>query len=268
MQPTNPTNSTTTSPVLEVKDLTVSFGDRHGRALAIDNLTFTLLPGETLAIVGESGCGKSVTALSILGLISSPPGKIEGGTIRFSGCDILGISEAQLQKIRGNEIAMIFQEPMTSLNPVITIGRQVTEAMMFHQGLSRKQAEKRGVELLNLVQIPEADQRMRQYPHQMSGGMRQRVMIAVALSCHPRILIADEPTTALDVTVQAQILDLMADLKDELGTAIIFITHDLGVVAEMANRVLFMYAGCIIEEGAVEEIFENPIQMYDPPGSP
>jgi peptide/nickel transport system ATP-binding protein len=248
--------------ILEVNDLVVTFGTHQRHVLAVDGASFTLRQAETLAIVGESGCGKTVTALSILRLIPSPPGRIDSGSIIFSNLDLLQISMKKMQKIRGDEIAMIFQEPMTSLNPVLTVGRQLSEAMIVHLGISRREAEERAVEILKLVQIPEPNKRMSQYPHQMSGGMRQRIMIGIALSCNPKILIADEPTTALDVTVQAQILELMTDIKKKLNTSILFITHDLGVVAEIAERVLFMYTGCVIEEAPVDDIFEYPLHPY------
>ena len=219
------------------------------------------MPVETLGIVGESGCGKSVTAMSILRLIQEPPGKI-AGAIRFEGRNLLEVSEPEMRDIRGNAISMIFQEPMTSLNPVLTVGRQIGETLQLHQGLSSRDAEKRAVEMLVLVGIPAPERRVREYPHQLSGGMRQRVMIAMALACNPKLLIADEPTTALDVTIQAQILDLMRDLKRRLGSAIMLITHDLGVVAEMCQRVVVMYAGRKVEEGAVEEIFARPMHPY------
>ena len=225
-------------PILEVTDLRTWFFTRDGVVRAVDGVSFHVIPGETLAIVGESGCGKSVTALSILRLIPSPPGRIVSGMIRFAGRDLLGLSEAQMREVRGNEISMIFQEPMTSLNPVMTIGKQIAEALILHRDLNRKEALKRAVEMLDLVRIPEPHQRAKEYPHQLSGGMRQRAMIAMALACNPKVLIADEPTSALDVTIQAQILDLIGKLQRELGTAVILITHDLGVVAETAERVI------------------------------
>ncbi|HEY1432352.1 MAG TPA: ABC transporter ATP-binding protein, partial [Stellaceae bacterium] len=228
-------------PLLEVADLRTWFFTRDGVVRAVDGVSFHVAPGETLAIVGESGCGKSVTALSVLRLIPSPPGRIVSGAIRFAGRDLLDLSEAQMRQVRGNEISMIFQEPMTSLNPVLTIGRQIAETLTLHQGLSRAAALARAVDMLRLVHIPEAERRIAQYPHQLSGGMRQRVMIAMALACNPKLLIADEPTTALDVTIQAQILDLMRELKQKIDAAIVLITHDLGVVAEMAQRVVVMY---------------------------
>src|SRR5271170_4331305 len=249
-------------PLLDIADLKTWFFTRDGVVRAVSGVSFYVLPGETLAIVGESGCGKSVTALSILRLIPSPPGRIVSGTIRFAGRDLLGLSEAQMRDVRGNEISMIFQEPMTSLNPVLTIGHQIAETLTLHQGLSRRAALDRAVEMLTLVRIPEAERRIRQYPHQLSGGMRQRVMIAMALSCNPKVLIADEPTTALDVTIQAQILDLMRELRQTFGTAMILITHDMGVVAENADRVVVMYAGRKVEEAPVDDLFERPAHPY------
>ena len=230
------------SVVLRVDGLKTSFYTREGIVRAVDDVSFDLHKGETLCIVGESGCGKSVTALSILGLLPKPPAKIDGGKGLFLGDDLTTRSEKRLREIRGNQISMIFQEPMTSLNPVMTIGDQIAEALLLHQDVSKAQARERVLEMLNLVQMAEADRRVHQYPHQLSGGMRQRVMIAMALACNPTVLIADEPTTALDVTIQAQILDLMLELKERLGTAIIMITHDLGVVAETAQRVVVMFA--------------------------
>ena len=254
--------ATKAEPLLEVADLRTWFFTRDGVVRAVDGVSFHVTPGETLAIVGESGCGKSVTALSVLRLIPSPPGRIVSGRIRFAGRDLLGLGEAQMRDVRGNEISMIFQEPMTSLNPVLTIGRQIAETLTLHQGLSRGEALTRAADMLRLVHIPEAERRIGKYPHQLSGGMRQRVMIAMALACNPKLLIADEPTTALDVTIQAQILDLMRDLKNRLGSAIMLITHDLGVVAEMCQRVVVMYAGRKVEEGPVEEIFARPLHPY------
>src|SRR5258706_1467687 len=229
---------------------------------AVDGVSFAVYPGETLAVVGESGCGKSVTSLSILRLIASPPGKIVGWRLVFQGRDLLGLTENEMRKVRGNEISMIFQEPMTSLNPVLTIGRQIAEALVLHRGMTRREALERAVEMLTLVNIPEAARRIEQYPHQLSGGMRQRVMIAMALACNPRLLIADDPTTALDVTIQAQILDLMRGLKEKTGAAIVLITHDLGVVAEMAQRVVVMYAGRKVEEAPVDALFAHPRHPY------
>src|SRR5438034_178788 len=249
-------------PILEVADLRTWFFTRDGVVRAVDGVSFHVIPGETLAIVGESGCGKSVTALSILRLIPSPPGRIVSGSIRFAGRDLLGLGEAQMRDVRGNEISMIFQEPMTSLNPVLTIGHQIAETLTLHQGLDRKAALAKAVDMLRLVHIPEARRRIEQYPHQLSGGMRQRVMIAMALACNPKLLIADEPTTALDVTIQAQILDLMRDLKQKIDAAIVLITHDLGVVAEMAQRVVVMYAGRKAEEASVRQLFQRPLHPY------
>jgi peptide/nickel transport system ATP-binding protein len=249
-------------PLLEVDSLKTYFYTRDGIVRAVDGVSFHVFPGETLAVVGESGCGKSVTSLSILRLIASPPGKIVGGRLMFEGRDLLHLTEDEMRGVRGNEISMIFQEPMTSLNPVLTIGRQIAEALVLHRGMSGKQALERAVEMLTLVNIPEAARRVEQYPHQLSGGMRQRVMIAMALACNPRLLIADEPTTALDVTIQAQILDLMRELKQKTGAAIVLITHDLGVVAEMAQRVVVMYAGRKVEEATVDELFAHPRHPY------
>src|SRR5277367_824145 len=249
-------------PLLDIADLKTWFFTRDGVVRAVDGVSFRVIPGETLAIVGESGCGKSVTALSILRLIPSPPGRIVSGSIRFAGRDLLGLSEAEMRNVRGNEISMIFQEPMTSLNPVLTIGHQIAEALRLHQDLSKSAATNKAVEMLRLVKIPEPAQRAREYPHQLSGGMRQRAMIAMALACNPRVLIADEPTTALDVTIQAQILDLILELQKELGTAIILITHNLGVVAETAQRVIVMYAGKKVEEAAVDALFAQPLHPY------
>ncbi len=250
------------SVLLDVDGLKTHFFTRDGVVRAVDGVSFRVHAGETLAVVGESGCGKSVTSLSILRLVASPPGRIVSGRLLFEGRDLLALDEADMRDIRGNEIAMIFQEPMTSLNPVLTVGRQIGEALTLHRGLSRAAARRRAVELLGQVGIPEPERRVDQYPHQLSGGMRQRVMIAMALACHPRLLIADEPTTALDVTIQAQILDLMRRLKQDSGAAILLITHDLGVVAEMAQRVVVMYAGRKVEEAPVEELFARPLHPY------
>ncbi|GAB4275555.1 MAG: ABC transporter ATP-binding protein [Coriobacteriia bacterium] len=249
-------------PLLEVKDLRTHFHIRDGVVKAVDGVSFTLSEGETLAIVGESGSGKSVTALSIMGLIPQPPGKIEGGDILFRGESVLAMDEAEARSLRGNRIAMIFQDPMTSLNPVYRVGHQIGEPLRIHKGYSKKEAEERAVELLGLVGIPNPARRAREYPHQFSGGMRQRAMIAMALACDPDILIADEPTTALDVTIQAQILDLMMDLQERTGTAIIMITHDLGIVADMADRVLVMYAGRPVERGTAHEVFYESGHPY------
>ena len=250
------------TPLLAIEDLQTHFFTRDGVVRAVDGVSYAVEAGETLAVVGESGCGKSVTALSILRLVPSPPGRIVGGAIRFEGVDLLQIGEGEMRRIRGNEISMIFQEPMTSLNPVLTVSRQITETLILHQGLTARAAAARAIEMLRLVRIPEPERRARQYPHELSGGMRQRVMIAMALACYPKLLIADEPTTALDVTIQAQILDLMRELKSEIGAAIILITHDLGVVAEMAQRVVVMYAGRNVEEAPVGDLFRRPQHRY------
>ena len=247
--------------LLEIEQLQTHFRTQDGVNRAVDGISFHVNEGETLAVVGESGCGKSVTAMSILRLVPEPPAKI-AGSIRFQGKDLLKFSEREMRSIRGNEISMIFQEPMTSLNPVLTIGRQLGETLRLHEGLDRKAAETRAVEMLALVGIPEPRWRLREYPHQLSGGMRQRVMIAMALACNPKLLIADEPTTALDVTIQAQILDLMRDLKHRVGAAIILITHDLGIVAEVAERVMVMYAGRKLEEAPVAKLFRTPRHPY------
>jgi peptide/nickel transport system ATP-binding protein len=248
--------------LLEVEGLSTVFFTRQGLLKAVDEVSFSLARGETLAIVGESGCGKSMTALSLLRLIPDPPGRIVGGRVRLEGRDLLALDENAMRAVRGNEISMIFQEPMTSLNPVMPVGRQIAEALRLHQDLSRAAALAKAVEMLRLVRIPEPQQRAREYPHQLSGGMRQRAMIAMALACNPKVLIADEPTTALDVTIQAQILDLMLGLQQALGTAIILITHDLGIVAETAQRVIVMYAGRKVEEADVEALFETPRHPY------
>ena len=248
-------------PLLEVENLQVHFRTPTGINRAVDGVSFHVDPGETLAIVGESGCGKSVTSMSMMRLIPEPPGKI-AGSIRLEGRDILALSDREMRALRGNDISMIFQEPMTSLNPVLTVGRQIGETLRLHQGLDQAQAEARAVEMLTLVGIPEPGRRVREYPHQLSGGMRQRVMIAMALACNPKLLIADEPTTALDVTIQAQILKLMLELKQRVGAAIILITHDLGVVAEVAERVMVMYAGRKVEEAPVKQLFRSPRHPY------
>ncbi len=248
--------------LLNIAGLKTYFYTDEGISKAVDGVDYYVSKGETLGVVGESGCGKSVTALSIMRLIPQPPGKIVGGEITFEGKSLLTLPKQQMRKIRGNKISMIFQEPMTSLNPVFTIGNQISEAVKLHQGLSKKDALDRSVEMLKLVGIPSPEQRVKEYPHQLSGGMRQRAMIAMALSCNPSLLIADEPTTALDVTIQAQILELMASLKEEFDTAIVLITHDLGVVAETVARVVVMYAGKIVEEADVYNIFENPLHPY------
>ncbi|MCY0881228.1 MAG: ABC transporter ATP-binding protein [Firmicutes bacterium] len=248
--------------ILDVKQLQTSFFSEDGEARAVDGVNFSIDAGEVLGIVGESGSGKSVTSMSIMRLIPTPPGKIKGGQILFRGEDLLKKSPEAMRKIRGNDIAMIFQEPMTALNPVYTVGDQIAEAVILHQHLSRHDAWDKATEMLRLVGIPAPEKRVRDFPHNMSGGMRQRVMIAMALSCNPKLLIADEPTTALDVTIQAQILDLMKKLQEEFHTAIMFITHDLGVVAEMTNRVAVMYAGRVVEESTTAELFEQPLHPY------
>ena len=248
--------------LLEIKNLRTYFYVRGYVAKAVDNVSLSIKSGETLGLVGESGCGKSVTAHSIIRLIPDPPGKIEGGDIFFDRQNLLKFSEAQMRKIRGNRISMIFQEPMTSLNPVFPVGDQVGEVIRLHQKLSRGATRERVIEMFHLVGIPAAEKRLEDYPHQMSGGMRQRVMIAMALACNPKLMIADEPTTALDVTIQAQILDLMNKLKDETGAAILFITHDLGVIAEMAQNVAVMYAGKVMEYTDVKTIYANPKNPY------
>ena len=248
--------------LLEVDDLKMYFHTEDGVVRAVDGVSYTLDRGETLGVVGESGSGKSVTAMTIMGLISMPPGKIEGGDVRYRGRSILEMTEEEMQHIRGNDIAMIFQDPMTSLNPVYKIGKQVGEGLRLHRGYSKQEALKRATELLDLVGIPEPEKRVNEYPHQFSGGMRQRVMIAMALANKPELLIADEPTTALDVTIQDQILRQLRELEKEYGTSIIFITHDLGVVAELCDRVIVMYGGLVMEEAPIEDIFEHPSHPY------
>jgi oligopeptide/dipeptide ABC transporter ATP-binding protein len=248
--------------LLSVKDLKTYFYTDDGVIPAVDGVSFDLDRGGTIGIVGESGCGKSVTSLSIMGLVPQPPGKIEGGVIEFEGKNLLDLSEAEMRNIRGNDISMIFQEPMTSLNPVFTVGNQIAEAIILHQNVDKATAREKAIEMLRLVGIPSPEQRVDDYPHQMSGGMRQRVMIAMALSCNPKLLIADEPTTALDVTIQAQILDLMRELREELGTAIMMITHDLGVIAELVEKVVVMYTGKIVEAADTHTIFKNPKHPY------
>ena len=251
-----------TDAILKVNNLKTYFDTEDGVAKAVDGVDFQIRSGETLGVVGESGCGKSVTALSIMRLFPSPPGRIAGGEIWFKGSNLTTANKKEMRKIRGCEICMIFQEPMTSLNPVYTVGEQIMEAIRLHQKLPKRDAISKAKQMLDLVGIAEPGRRLKEYPHQMSGGMRQRIMIAMALSCNPSLLIADEPTTALDVTIQAQILDLMNDLKRKLGTAIMFITHDLGVVAETAQQVIVMYAGSVVEQAGVEELFENPLHPY------
>ncbi len=250
------------SALLDVQDLEVHFRTTKGTVKAVDRLSFSVDDGQTMAIVGESGCGKSTTALAVLRLIPDPPGRIVGGRIGFSGTDLLTLDDKEIRSIRGNQVSMIFQDPMMALNPVYTIGDQIAEGLQLHRGLSKKDALARAVELLRLVGIPAPEQRIRQYPHNLSGGMRQRAMIAMALSCDPKLLIADEPTTAVDVTVQAQILELLQGLQKQLGMAMLLITHDLGVVAEIAKHVVVMYAGRKVEEGPVDEVFYAPKHPY------
>lgn len=248
--------------VLDVKGLRTYFYTSRGTVKAVDGVEFSVAAGKTLGIVGESGCGKSISAMSVLRLIPSPPGNIEEGEILFSGRNLAKVSDEEMRHIRGNDISMIFQEPMTSLNPVFTVGYQIMEALILHQSMTKDQARKNAIEMLKVVRIPRAEKIVDEYPHQLSGGMRQRVMIAMALACRPKLLIADEPTTALDVTIQAQILLLMNELKEKLNTAIVLITHDLGVVAEMADHVIVMYSGKVVEDAPVEELFENPRHPY------
>ena len=249
-------------PLLEVKGLHTEFRTGAGLVRAVDGVSYTVDPGETVAIVGESGSGKSVSAMSILRLIPDPPGRITEGQILFAGRDLLSLSDDEMREVRGSEIGMVFQEPMTSLNPVLTIGRQITETLQQHRGADRATADRRAVELLTLVGIADPERRLRQYPHQLSGGMRQRIMIAIALTCEPRLIIADEPTTALDVTIQAQILELMAGLTRRLNVALIIITHNLGVVARYAKRVNVMYAGRLVESGSAAEVYHDPRHPY------
>ena len=249
--------------LLDVQNLRTSFRDKDGKMVpAVDGVSFHVKRGETLGIVGESGCGKSVTSLSIMRLIAEPPGRVEADHILFDGANLLAMNKDKMRDIRGNDISMIFQEPMTSLNPVFTIGHQIAEAIELHQGLSPDKAMAQAVEMLRKVGIPSPEKRVKEYPHQLSGGMRQRVMIAMALCCNPKLLIADEPTTALDVTIQAQILDLIKDLRDDMGMSIILITHDLGVVAETVERILVMYAGKVVEEASTIDLFETPRHPY------
>jgi oligopeptide transport system ATP-binding protein len=248
--------------LLEVRDLETKFFTQDGVVNAVNGVSFRLDEGETLGIVGESGCGKSVSMLSVMRLIPQPPGKITNGTVMFQDRDLLALSEDQMRQVRGNKVAMVFQDPMTSLNPVLTIGQQIMEALQLHLGMDKEQARKRAAELLEMVNIPQAADRLNDYPHQFSGGMRQRVMIAMGLSCNPQLLIADEPTTALDVTIQAQIVDIVKQLKRELGMAIIWITHDLGVIAGLVDRVQVMYAGFIVERAEVHEFYSNPLHPY------
>jgi peptide/nickel transport system ATP-binding protein len=250
------------TPILEVVNLRVSLFTRRGVLPAVDDLSLTVAAGETVAIVGESGCGKSLTALAVMRLLPDPPARIVGGTVRFMGRDLAALSEREMQRVRGKDISMIFQDPMTSLNPVATVGDQLIEAIRCHDDVSRAGAQTRAVELLRQVRIPDAERRLKDFPHQMSGGMSQRVMIAMAIACRPKLLIADEPTTALDVTIQAQILELLKELQASSGMGLIVITHDLGVVAEIADRVAVMYAGRKVEDAPVEALFERPLHRY------
>ncbi|HEY4856584.1 MAG TPA: ABC transporter ATP-binding protein [Xanthobacteraceae bacterium] len=249
-------------PLLAVEDLRTFFFTRAGVVKAVDGISFCVEAGETLALVGESGCGKTVTALSLMRLVPDPPGRIVEGRVRLAGADLLSLDKQAMRRRRGKDISMVFQEPMTSLNPVMTIGRQIAEALLLHEELTRSAASDRTIEMLRMVRIADPAQRAKEYPHQLSGGMRQRAMIAMALACNPKVLIADEPTTALDVTIQAQILDLIVELQRKLGTAVVLITHDLGIVAETAHRVIVMYAGRKIEEAAVEALFAHPLHPY------
>jgi oligopeptide transport system ATP-binding protein len=249
-------------PLLDVRGLRTEFLTQDGVVHAVNGISYTLREGEAMGLVGESGCGKSVSALSLMRLIPTPPGRIAGGEILFEGRDLLKLSDEEIRRVRGNQVAMIFQDPMTSLNPVLTIGRQIGESLELHKGMDRKASRQRTIELLEMVGIPSARSRVDDYPHQFSGGMRQRVMIAMAISCEPRLLIADEPTTALDVTIQAQILDLILGLRQNLGMAVILITHDLGVVAGVCDRIAVMYAGYIVEEAPAEELFADPRHPY------
>ncbi len=250
------------NPLLEIKELSVEFNTSEGKVYAINELNYTLGQGETLGIVGESGSGKSVSSLGIMKLIPNPPGKIVHGEILYDGKDLVNISEKEMEKIRGNEISMIFQEPMTSLNPIITCGKQIAESLILHRGMKKKEAMVHAIDMMKKVGIANPEQRAYEYPHQMSGGMKQRVMIAMALACQPKILICDEPTTALDVTIQAQILDLIRQLNTETGTSILMITHDLGVVSELCDRVVVMYTGRVVEEAPSLEIFKKPLHPY------
>lgn len=253
---------TTQEPLLRVENLVTKFVTEDGEVTAVDDVSFEVMPGETLGIVGESGSGKSVTSLSVMGLIPSPPGRISSGHVWFGGRDLLALSHREMRRIRGNEISMIFQEPMTSLNPVFTVGDQIMEAILLHQHVDVHTARERAIDMLRQVGIPSPEERIDQYPHQLSGGMRQRVMIAMAVSCNPKLLIADEPTTALDVTIQAQILDLIRKLRADTGASVMLITHDLGVIAETADRVIVMYASQMVESGDVHSIFESPLHPY------
>jgi len=257
-----PEPSSDQAPLLEIDQLSTYFDTISGTVRSVNGVSYTLHAGETLGVVGESGCGKSVTALSVMRLIPMPPGRFAGGAIRYNGVDLLKLSEKEMRKIRGNRISMIFQDPMSSLNPVMTIGVQIAETIMLHQKLRKKEALLRATDMLRLVQIAEPERRVNEYPHQLSGGMRQRVMIALALACNPEVLIADEPTTALDVTIQAQIIELLKELQKKLGMGVIMITHDLGVVAETCDRVVVMYAGRKVEEATTETLFEQPLHPY------
>jgi oligopeptide/dipeptide ABC transporter ATP-binding protein len=248
--------------MLKIENLTTLFRIEEGTVRAVDGVSFDVRRGETVGLVGESGCGKSVTALSIMRLVTDPPGRIESGSIYWEGRDLLGLTEGEMRRVRGNEISIVFQEPLSSLNPVFTCGEQIREAIALHQKLGRSASKRKAIEMLRLVKIPDPERRYGSYPHQMSGGMRQRVMIAMALSCEPKLLIADEPSTALDVSVQAQIMELLANLKDQLGMAMLLITHDLAVVAEMADRVVVMYAGVVVEEAPLGELFASPAHPY------
>jgi peptide/nickel transport system ATP-binding protein len=257
-----PADISNKAPLLVVEGLQTYFDLRRGVVKAVDGVSFSLEAHETLAIVGESGCGKSITALSLMRLVPDPPGRIAGGSVKLAGVDLLTLGEKAMRGVRGKDIAMIFQEPMTSLNPVLTIGSQIAEVLLLHESIGRQQAWQKSIDMLRLARIPEPEQRAKEYPHQLSGGMRQRAMIAMALACNPKVLIADEPTTALDVTIQAQILDIILDLQRKLGTALLLITHDLGVVAETAQRVIVMYAGRKVEEAPVDELFARPQHPY------
>jgi len=259
---TGPQSAEAAGPVLDVRGLTTNFYTEDGVVRAVRDVSFTVMPGETLGVVGESGCGKSITGLSVMRLVPDPPGRIDAGAVLLEGRDLLGLSEAEMRDVRGRKLSMIFQDPMTSLNPVLTIGRQIGESLRRHLGLTRAQARARSIELLKMVGIPHAGQRVDEFPHQFSGGMRQRVMIAIALACNPRLVIADEPTTALDVTIQAQILELMKSLQAEHDSGLVMITHSMGVVAGMADRVQVMYAGSIVETATTAEIFANPRHPY------
>ncbi|MDX6751225.1 ABC transporter ATP-binding protein [Geminicoccaceae bacterium 1502E] len=254
--------SVTPEPLLVIEDLSVEFQTRHGPARVLDRINLTLGAGETLGIIGESGCGKSMTALAVMRLFPVPPGRVAGGRVHFRGRDLLGLPAEEMRQIRGNAITMIFQEPMTSLNPVYTVGEQIAETVRLHMGLGRREAARHAVEMLRAVGIPAPERRVDDYPHQLSGGMRQRVMIAIALACKPEIIIADEPTTALDVTVQAQIFDLLREVREKTGTSMILITHDIGAIAQTADRVAVMYAGRVVEEGPVEAILDDPRHPY------